>query len=106
MDHSFGYVKDKSGGLAGFWTRDADRASEEATLRYHVVEAIETGIIDKNTGVRFYTAIHMKQFRVIPNTADNNGGSFTMLTQTLAPGEAPMPKEFGLNQDLGTLHFY
>jgi len=79
-DQDIAIIRDKSGGISGLWLRQADAAYNRDLLsmiliRFNAVE-----------DTRF--ALLRGDYRVVPNTNDDQGGCFVMFGSAVAPGEA------------------
>jgi hypothetical protein len=77
---SYSLVKDQDGGVCGIWLRDSAQAQDRDML---TMLLIKHGASDN-----LEASVLAGDFRVVPNTYDDQGGCFVMFGSAPAPGEA------------------
>ena len=87
--------------LLGVWVSDDfsvdlqnDRAAIrlESQLRMIVTHYASQGMVTEDYAIKLYAVIIEREFRVVPNKMDNNGGHFIMFDESPAPGEGAWSK--------------
>jgi hypothetical protein len=88
----YAFVKDRNENVCGIWLHNPEEwfsdANENGALKYL---KLQTLIVKHDLSHEIFNLILDGNFRLVPNTVDNNGGKFLMFGSLPAPGEEMVP---------------